>query len=147
MDVRSVGQLRLGVVGCEVEQRQLQLHPADAVGDRVVDFENQRGGAVGQTVDDGGLPQWPCPIEALHADRLGHRQHVGQGRSLGHGDEAQVVGEVEVRVELPAGRGDRQGVGPHALAEPGDHTAEVVDLVAHPIVVQSTLERADGDDR
>ena len=67
-----------GGVALEVEQVHRDLHRADAVGDRVMDLDDQAGAPFGEVVDDDELPQRPRPVEALHRDRLRHVEQVAQ---------------------------------------------------------------------
>ena len=65
-------------VAIEVVQVEEQLDPAEAVGDRVVELQDERGlGAVdAQTFDEVGLPQWAGRVERRRQDRLSEVEQV-----------------------------------------------------------------------
>ena len=73
----------------------------------------------------------------------GHVEHASAGRrSPPAPHEAEVVVEVEVGVDLPARRGDRERVAPHPLAHAGDEPGAPVEQVAEPVVVGRPVEEA-----
>ena len=75
---RGRRKIALGGVGVIVEDQQRQLHPADPVGQRVVDLLDERRPAVGHPLDERELPQRSAPVEAGHGRRLGHVEHGAQ---------------------------------------------------------------------
>ena len=78
---RTRRRLRLARV---LDQRGGHPDQPDAVGERVVELQHQRGPAAGEAPDDVQLPQRPRAIESLHGDRLGeveHRAHAAAGRA------------------------------------------------------------------
>ena len=95
---------RVAGLALEVEQHHGELDAADAVGDRVVELLDDGRLAVGQALDHGELPQRAGPVEALHADRLGQVEQGAPVARRGRAHPAQVVVEVEVGVDDPAGR-------------------------------------------
>ena len=89
-----------------------------------------------EALDDRELPQRAGPVEALHGDRLRRcRAPRAWCRLAARPDEAEVVVEVEVRVDVPPGRGDRQRVAPHPLAQAGDQPADPVDAPVEALAV------------
>ena len=110
-------------------------------------FMISAGLAVGQAVDHGELPQRPGPVEALHGDRLRHVEQVAQRAVAGGARPAQVVVEVEVRVDLPARRRDRQRVGHDALAQAGHEPRRAVEALDQPVVIGGPVEHRHRGDR
>jgi hypothetical protein len=116
----------------ELEHHEGDLHRPHAVGDGVVDLEDQGGPVVLQPLHDGDLPERPGPVEALHRDRLGQIEHRPDAAVATGPHEAQVEVEVEVGIDLPAGRRDRERVRADPLPHAGDEAGAPVDEVAHP---------------
>ena len=97
------------------------LIAADAVGDRVVELQDERRPAVGQALDDVRTPTAAGPgrSPAWRSARRG-RARSRSCRRRRRCTAAEVVAEVEVRVDLPPGRRDRVRVADHPLAQAGD---------------------------
>ncbi len=130
-----------------LDQRGGHPDQPDAVGERVVELQHQRGPAAGEAPDDVQLPQRPRAIEALHGDRLGaveHRAHAAAGRRV---EPAHVELAIEVRIDLPAWRRDRVRVRDHPLPQAGNLPRGALDLVLQPIAVGRGIEPPDDGDR
>ena len=113
----------------------------------MVDLGDDGGPTVGQAVDDGELPQRAGAVEALHADRFGEVEHVAPRTVAGRSHPAEVVVEVEVRIDLPPGRGDRHRVTEHPLAQPGHQPADAVHAAAEQGAIRHAVEHEDRGDR
>ena len=130
----------------QVEQLQHEPDASHAVGDGVVDLQDHRAAAAVEAVHQGALPQRPGPVEALHGDGLGHLQQVAHGAVARHPGEAEVVAEVEVGVDLPPRRCQRQRVGPHPLAQPGHHPTDPVEGAPQVLASHGALQHHHGGD-
>ena len=92
----------LARLGLEVEEALRHLHPADAVGERVVHLHDERGATAFEAVDDRELPERPLPVESGHAALARVLEHVGQLPGRGCRDPPDVEAELEGVVLDPA---------------------------------------------
>jgi hypothetical protein len=141
----AVERCGVGGVALEVEQHEEQLHPADAVGHRVVDLHDHRGAVVGEALHERVLPERARAVEAGH--RRGARQveHRVVG-GLAHPDATQVVHEVEVGVGRPVGRTHAQERGRDALAHAWDQPRPTFQPPDEVVPVRRPVEEQHRDD-
>jgi hypothetical protein len=52
--------------GRRIDEARQHREPADPVGERVVEHEHQRDGAIGKAGDQRGRPQWRGPRQPGH---------------------------------------------------------------------------------
>lgn len=99
---RSVGAQERGIrVPLGVKQGIGHRHRADPIDQTVVDLEPQRPAAVGETVDQNELPQWPGAVKGMR-EEVG--EPVAQLIVVAGGGERRVrdmVGDVEALVVDP----------------------------------------------
>src|SRR5207237_1047611 len=72
------------------------------------------------------------PVEALDGDRGGQVEQVAHRARLRRADPAQVVAEVEMRVDGPPRRGGDERCPERPLAEAGDEARAPLDAVGQP---------------
>jgi hypothetical protein len=113
----------------------------------VVHLLDDRGPVVGQPLDDRELPQRPGPVEALHGDRLGHVEQVAQRALAGRPHPPEVVVEVEVGIDHPAGRRPDERRAHDPLAHAGDEPGAPLELVEEPGPVRCPVEDGHRGDR
>ena len=128
-------------VALEVEELQGHLHPALAVGDRVVHLLHQRRPAATEALDDDELPQRPGAVEGVVGEQGRQVEQLAHRAGLGQGDAADVVVDVEVGVVDPRRRREvdgrrldppaQAGHGPGRLLHPGPQGVEVRRAVEH----------------
>ena len=88
-------------VGDKVHQLGEQLHPADPVGERVVDLHDGGRLPVLETLDRRPGPQRPGRVEVAHPLGPGEVEDAGERGRACAPDPAHVPGEVEVGVDDP----------------------------------------------
>ena len=121
------------------------LNGADAVGKRVMHLAQQRCPSVGQSVDQRHLPQRAGSVEVCHRREPRHFEEGVDGAGPGGSHSAQVEGEVEVGIELPAGRGGGRRRH-HPLPERRHPSAERLEAVDQLVPVRGPVEQNQGDD-
>ena len=117
---RRRGHGSRGRVLVHVEDLQHEPYRSHTVGHRVVELHDESALAVREVLHQDAFPQRTGPVEALHGGGSGHLHDVGQLALAGRAGEAQVVAEVEVRIDLPTRRRGRHRTVRHALAQAGD---------------------------
>ena len=137
-------------VGCrgarEVEQAGCHRHPPDAVGDGVVQLDDDRGPLAVPALHEGHLPQWPVPVEVLLAHLLGDPHERPVRAISGDVEPLEMEGEVEVGIELPARRDGRHRIADHTLAELGNGQRHPGDPVDHQVDLGLLIEDRHGND-
>ena len=127
-------------VALEVDEAERESHPADAVGDRVVDALQERGAPAFETLDDRELPERTRPVEGWRAERGREVEQLAVGAGRGQRDAAQVVIEVEGGVRTPLGRRDAERRRHHALGQPRDLHERLLDLRAQAAGIWRPIE-------
>ncbi len=126
-------------------QAHCNLNRADAIGQRMVQLAQQRRTTVGQSVDQGGLPQRPRAIEVRHRRESGHLQDGVDGAGFGRGHPPHVEPEVEVGIELPTRRGGGGG-GHHLLPKHRQRPAQAIEPLDDLAPVWRPVEKHERDD-
>jgi hypothetical protein len=134
-------------VGLAVVQQASDVHPADPVGERMVQFGHDRCLAALQPLDDRELPQRPVFIEAGHAGLARELEH-GRERLGGRGLEpADMPVEIEIGVDDPAGGRQAQRRHHDAVPEPRRLARTALKPLHEQVKVEAAIEDRDGDHR
>jgi hypothetical protein len=123
---------------------------AQPVGDRVAELAQQRGPdprIALQALDVHHLPQGTRGVQRRGQDDLGQVEQLAQRARGGQRDPAQVVVQVEVGIDDPLRRGDRQRRDDDLLPHPDDHPAGPVHRLAQPAPVGGPVEELDTEER
>ena len=147
-DLRKRGQLaQVRALRVGVEHVQQQLHTTDAVGERVMDLQDERRPTAVHPLDQGGLPHRAHGVEGSRADLSRQVQHGVHGRRCRDLDPADVPGQVEVGVDDPLGRREPQRRFDHLLPEHRHCPGEPLQAVRQVPEGGRSVEPDDDDDR
>ena len=122
-------------------------HRPDAVGQRMVELDDERRLAALDAFDQGDLPQRAGPVEGGHRRPARERQDRVPRAWRGSGDPAQVEVQVEMRIVAPPGDGEAERGLDDALAERGHQPGYPVDALDEHVPVGCAVEPVDDDDR
>src|SRR4051794_40100143 len=145
MPSREGRLLFIGVVGVPQELGE-HVQAGDAVGEAVVDADDERGAPVLERAGDPYAPEWSGVVEALGHDcshqplELGALPHRLRGR-------ADVIADIELRVVDPGRRGKPQRGRRQALPGAGQIPKPRLDAPAHPLDRQRLSVAGGLDDR
>ena len=120
---------------------QQQLHAADAVGERVVDLDDERGPAAVHALDEGRFPHRAHGIEAGGAELPCQFQHGVEGGGHRCLDPPDVPGQVEVGVDHPLGRRQPQRGLHHLLPEHRHRPGKPLETVPHVLEGRCAVDR------
>ena len=99
---------------------------------------------VGQTLDQGDLPERTGPVEALHLRQPGHLQDSFEGAGFGRRNRTHVEVQVELGTLPPPWRcGQRRSH--HPLAEHRQLVAEPLEPVSDLVPVRGSVQHHQGD--
>jgi hypothetical protein len=116
-----------GSLAFEIEHLERELHPADAVGDGVVELPDETSGSALKPFHHSDLPQRPGRVEGrrrLDAGDVDDRIRITRRRCR---HPSQMPVEVDFGRTRPAGRGEPQRRHLHHVVHPGDHPARPLD--------------------
>ena len=134
-------------VGFDVEQHAGDVHAAHAIGQRVMEFHDERGLAVLEPLDERVLPQRPIPVQARHPGLTRELEHRSQGLRRCRLEPADVPRQVEVGIDHPAGRGQPQRRQHHPVPEPRRQPGGALQPFRQPIPVRRTVQNQHTDHR
>ncbi len=144
---KGTGHRGVLFVGMLVEGHAGHADRANSVGDAVVDLLDQRRPTVGETLDEGELPQGTGTVEGGHRDRAGDVEHGLQVTRRWRHRPAEVVAEIEAGVLNPARCAETPRRLCHLLAQAGYLPADVLDSSPQPLPVRGLAEDGNADDR
>jgi hypothetical protein len=90
-------------IGRGIEQHGRDVHPGDAVDERVVSLREQREAPVGEPLHEPQLPERSAAVERLGEDPAGQPLELGLAARPGQRGMAHVVAHVEVGIVDPHG--------------------------------------------
>ena len=84
-----------------------------------MELQQQRAASALEPFDAVELPQRPVLVESLHRNRRGQVEEIAEAPGAGRAQLALVIGEVEVRIDLPARRRRAERVEHDVLPQAG----------------------------
>jgi hypothetical protein len=121
-------------------------HQPDAVAHGVVQLQNESRPAFAQALDHAELPEGARAVELVHGDRLHQVEQRSQRAVARQAQSADVEGEIEVGIDLPAGRGEGERAGQHAVPQSGNESRRALDLVLEATRVGRPIQEPDHHD-
>ena len=137
---------KLGGFALPVGHQPEHAHGPDAVGQGMVELDDERRLAAVDALDQGDFPQRAGPVEGGHRRPARERQYRVPGAWRGSGDPAQVPVQVEMRIVAPPGDGEAERGLDDALAERGHQPGYPVDALDEHVPVWCAVEPGDDDD-
>ncbi len=143
---RGVRLVRVGLRP-ELEQAQAHHHRGLAVGDGVVQLEQEGRLAARQALDERRLPQGAVVVEVRQAHAPGVVEQLAPAGTVRQPVPPQVHVHVEVGVDGEAGGREPQGAEQRAHAQGRDEQGEPIDPLSQARPVGGRLEDRQGHDR
>ena len=138
---------QVGRFALPVGHQSQHAHRPDAVGQGMVELDDERRLAALHAFDHGDFPQRAVPVEGGHRRPAGQRQYRVPRAGRGSRDPAQVPVQVEMRIVAPPGHGEAERGLDDALAERGHQPGYPVDAVDEHVPVGGAVQPVDDDDR